>query len=185
MLNKMDRDKLVHDFPRKLEDIRRSQAEFDEELLYIETWIDRLMDLVDSANRDPGRARPLEPAAAPGPVDERMHVPEDDFSAHLEKLLEGSLEHLGDRISQDIFNMLKELKQTTGVAREAKIKELKEVAGPELVDLSRLFLRGKLESNIGEMRVEEQEAEGIDKSLEKLREMKGGKAGGTGDKKAK
>ena len=89
-------------------------------------------------------------------------------------MLQNPMEDLGDKISRKILEKLKDLKGVSGRAREAKIKELKDLADDELVDLSKLF-REKVESNIEDIGVEEKETKGIDKSLERLRRMRQGK----------
>ncbi len=165
-------DKLIKDLSERVEGMRKSQSDLDGELLYTETWLDQLIDNMDSVNRNLKQAKSGKVSSEPEPVSKKVHMSEEDFKTQLEKLLEGSLEHLGDRISDKILNMLREVKETSGLTRVRKIKEFKEIAESELVDMSKLFLHEKLESNIEQIGVEEKESMGIDKSLKKLREMK-------------
>ena len=101
----------------------------------------------------------------------KASLTEDEFRARLEKLLEGSLENLGDKISQKIANQLKDLKGLVGVDRDVKIRQIQQSGDYESLDFGTIF-QDKIESNIDEIGVEEQEAKGVDKSLEKLRKMK-------------
>jgi len=156
---------------KRVEGIKKSQSELNEELLYTETWLDKFMYNMDSVNI---RIKEIQPRKAGLPVEpggDKPHMSEEEFKVLLERLLRGSLEHLGDKISQRILDKLKELKSASGALREVRIKELKEAADSGLVDLSKLF-REKIESNIEDIGVEEKEAKGIGESLEKLRKMR-------------
>lgn len=173
----MPYDALIHGLFKRLQEIKRSQGLFEEEFVSSQSRIDKFIDTIDSVNKRlnemaPGKAvSQLEPKAG------KPHMSQEDFAALLEKLLRGSLEGLGDKISQKILDKLQDLKGSTAETRDAKIQELRTIADAELVDLSRLF-NEKVESNIEEIGVEEKETRGIDKNLERLRKIKGDKRGG-------
>ena len=167
-------DKSIQNIFKRIEGIKESQSKLDEELLYVGKWLDELIDNMDSVSKCLKEIGAQRAASQSKPKTEKTYMSEQDFKALLEKLLQGSLEHLGDKISGRIMDKLKELKETSGPQREVKIKELKEVADSETVDLTKLF-HEKIESNIDQIGVDEKESKGIDKSLEKLRKMKEGK----------
>jgi hypothetical protein len=98
-----------------------------------------------------------------------------DYQASIEKLLQGSIDALGDKLSERIVGMLRELKTMAGPMREAKISEIWNAAQSEHVDLAGLFLHEKVESNLGAdgLKVEETKGKGIGSILDKLKKMKG------------
>ena len=162
---------------KRIEEVRKSQSKLDERSLSIGMWLDKLIDDMDSVSRRLKELKSQRVISQPGPVDEKAHVPEADFKRLLEELLQGSMKHLEDRLSQKILNMLKGLRTVAGPEREAKIREIKEAVNAELIDLSRLFIHEEVESNREEIGVEEKESKGIDKSLKRLRRMRENKAG--------
>ena len=170
----MSYDNLVRSLTKKVKAIRKSQSKLDRELLYMEKWLTELTDNMESVDRRIAGIESKEKATEPKPISGKPRMSEEDFKAMLEKLLQNPMEDLGDKISRKILEKLKDLKGVSGRAREAKIKELKDLADDELVDLSKLF-REKVESNIEDIGVEEKETKGIDKSLERLRRMRQGK----------
>lgn len=97
-----------------------------------------------------------------------------DINAQVVNLMQGKLDTMGDKISEKLSALLGELKVSVGTARDAKIKEIQEIAGPEIIDISKLFDE-KVASNLGEIGIEEKQAKEVDKSLEKLRKLRGGK----------
>lgn len=99
----------------------------------------------------------------------------DDFKGFIENILQGSLEAVGDKISDRIMSMIRELKGLSGAEREAKIQKIKEAAENDMVDLSSLYLREKVQSNLSDVGVDEKESEGIELNLEKLRKLRGSK----------
>lgn len=99
----------------------------------------------------------------------------DDYKVAIEKLLQGSIETLGNKLSDKILGMLKDLKTISGPMREAKLMEIRDTARSEDVDLAGLFLHEKVESNLGAegVNVEEKKTKGIGSILDKLKKMKG------------
>ena len=114
--------------------------------------------------------------AQPVPVQASAGLGED-YKASIEKLLQGSIDSLGDKLSEKILGLLKELKTMGGPMREYKMSELQHAAQSEHVDLASLFLHEKVESNLGSegLKVEETKGTGIGSILDKLKKMKGGK----------
>jgi len=95
-----------------------------------------------------------------------------DPTAQLEKLLQGTLDVLGDKISDRLMGMLKELKSLPVDMRISRIQEVKQVADAELIDLSSLYKHQQVESNIEDIGVTETESKSIDKNLDKLRQLR-------------
>ena len=95
-----------------------------------------------------------------------------DFKLFIEKTLQGSLEAAGDKISDKIKNMIRELKGLQGTEREAKIQQIKEAADIDTVDLSKLCIHEQAKSNLADVRIEEKESKGIESSLVKLRQLR-------------
>ena len=153
---------------------RKSQIKLKEEVLFVREWVDKLIAEANSINDmlfklKADKSQKTETKVV---VNEKSIASSEDFKDQLEFLLKGSMDHLEDRLSQRILNMLKELKTTTGSVKEAKMKEIKGVVEEESVDLSKLFIHEKVESNIDDVGVEEKQTTGIAKSLKRLREMK-------------
>ncbi|MDD5217843.1 MAG: hypothetical protein PHN49_03205 [Candidatus Omnitrophica bacterium] len=113
------------------------------------------------------------PVAAPVPV---AQPAAEDYKAVIEKLLQGSIEALGDKLSGRIMAMLQELKTVSDPMRETKLKEIHEAAQSEHVDLARLFLYEKVESNLGKegIQIDEKKSKGIGSILDKLKKLKEG-----------
>jgi len=95
-----------------------------------------------------------------------------DPTAQMEKLLQGTLDVLGDKISDRLMAMLKDLKSLPVEARMTRIQEVKQAADAELIDLSGLYKHENVRSNIDDVGVTETESKGIDKNLEKLRQLR-------------
>ena len=106
----------------------------------------------------------------------------EDYKASIEKLLQGSMDALGDKLSDKILGMLKELRTMAGPVREAKMSEIWTAAQSEHVDLASMFLHEKVESNLGGegLKIEEKKTSGIGSILDKLKKMKSGDSGKTG-----
>ena len=164
-------DKLVKGLYKKIEDIKKSQDELDGEFFYTRNWLDELTHNMDSLSQHLKQITSEKVSLESNHKGEKSYVLEEDSKKLLERLLQGSLQDLGDKISRRILDKLRDLQGTSGPLRETKIKELKEIADSESVDLSRLF-QEKVESNIEDIGIEEKEAKGIDKDLEKLRRMR-------------
>lgn len=161
--------------------------EFEKEL---DGWLEKMcavnMTLRDKLRSSKKISREAAPRAKPA-TSQALARPAsaavDDYKASIEKLLQGSLDALGDKLSDRIMNMLKEVKNLGGSMREAKMAEIRDAAQAERVDLASLFLYEKVESNLGKegLKVDEKKSRGIGSILEKLKKMKGGQdAGKTG-----
>ena len=172
---------LLQSLIQRIENNQASQKELDEAIASMSALVDRLADTMNAVNSRLVEASSEKISRPPQPAQEaKPQASEDDFKLRLEKLLEGSLEHIGDKISQKIMDKLQGLRGLSGVARQEKIREIEQYAEAESVDLSAIF-RDKIESNIDEIGIEEHQAKGINASLEKLRRMREG--GGKTDKK--
>ncbi len=177
---------VIEDITRRTNILKQSYGNLDREVLSSGAWLERLMTEADSINTRLGELHLQKPVAPPKPAQpaassisegsisaaNNVAADRENFEKNLEKLLQGSLDALGDKISDKILNMLKELKGMAGPGRDIKVKEIKAAADSQLVDLSSLFMHEKVESNIEEIGVDEKEAKGVDKSLEKLRQMR-------------
>jgi hypothetical protein len=97
----------------------------------------------------------------------------EDFKVFVERVLQGSLEAAEDKLSEKILSMIRKLKGLAGTEREAKIQEIKDAAESDIVDLSKLYTYEEVQSNLGEVGVEEKESRGIESSLDKLRKLRG------------
>jgi len=162
---------LMQGFLKKMDSCKEAQNELDRALASMEGQLDAYIQTVEAVHSRLNAPAPQAAIDASGTVAAKPNLSEEDFKARLERLLEGSLENLGDKISQKIVNQIKDLKGLVGPDRDTKIRQIKEYADYESVDFSAVF-QDKIESNIDEIGVEEQEAKGVDKSLEKLRKMK-------------
>ncbi len=99
------------------------------------------------------------------------YLTEDAFKEQMERFLTNSFETMGDKISSKMQAMLSELKSAGGAVSPARMREIKQAAAEENVDISGLFNYKGVDSNIDKIGIEEKQAKGIDKSLEKLRKM--------------
>lgn len=179
----MDSKNLIENLTDKIKDIKQSHSRLHEDVLDMEKWLNKSLDDVTVANNrikelisKERAAKPdsaefsAQPAAAHEP--QMTNEKEQITPEQLEKLLQGSLDAFGDKISEKMLCMMKEIKATTGPVKNEKIKELRIAAANELVDLSSLYAHQKIESNLDEVGVNEKEAKGIDKSLEKLKQIR-------------
>ena len=173
---------LMRELSNKTEEIKKFQDELDKELLYTEDWLDKSIEVMNVMERRLKQLKSERDSLRKKSTVEKPHISEQDFERMLEKVLQGSMQSLGNKISQKILDKLKDLKSASYEVRKIKIRELKELVDSEQVDLSQLF-REKIKSNIDDIGVEEQEVRGIDKSLEKLRRMMKKKDGQEGHKK--
>ena len=103
----MVKDKNAHNIEAGIGQIKESQEALDKELLAIEAWLNELGRDADAVNARLRKAKAGKPDIKEEP---KTAAPEEDFKAEMEKLLKGSLEHLEDRLSDRILNMLKDLK---------------------------------------------------------------------------
>lgn len=155
------------------------------------TWFEEICAaniLLSNKRKARGPAAPP-PKAGPQPAAAQVLAAQgqptgEDYKASIEKLLQGSIDALGDKLSDKIVGMLKELKTMAGPVREAKISEIWNAAQSEHVDLAAMFLHEKVESNLGAdgLKIEEKKTQGIGSILDKLKKLKGGEgAGKTGE----
>ena len=165
---------MIPEFFSRLGDIKQSRRQLSEEFLKTEASIAEFMSSLDAVSQ---RLKDMKTYLSP---QQTKAVPfsgmsQDDFKGFIEKILQGSLEAVGDKISDRIMNMLRELKGLAGAEREAKIQQIKEAAESDMVDLSSLYIHEKMQSNLSDVGVEEKESKGIESSLEKLRNLRSGK----------
>ncbi|MBF0254110.1 MAG: hypothetical protein HQL11_03165 [Candidatus Omnitrophica bacterium] len=101
--------------------------------------------------------------------------PDERMKEYFEKILSGSLESMGEKLSSRLVDMLKDIQVSSGHVREAKMHQLRQVAEEENIDLSALFKHVEVESNLGHgTEIEEEETKGISDTLEKLRKLREG-----------
>ena len=140
-------DASVRGISEKIANIECFQGELLEKLVAMEYQLQESseeMCAVNLALREKKGLRSVSPSAHQG-------LASQETEALSEKLLQGSLEALGDQISQKLMNMMKELKGMVGPAREARIKEIQEAAQAERIDLANLFrYEERAESNLGQ-----------------------------------
>ncbi|MBF0217435.1 MAG: hypothetical protein HQL30_10630 [Candidatus Omnitrophica bacterium] len=175
----------------RVEKTRDKRTALTEELDLIEGSLDGFignMELINRRLKDMHGALAKVPQAPEAPVKPAATggISMDEFKTYFESMLKGSLESVSDKISDKMAKMLGELRGLAGPAREAKIREIEEATGFANIDFSKLYQKSDVQSNIGDVGVEEKESKGIDSSLDKLRKMRGGKPKGdsSGDKKA-
>jgi phage shock protein A len=166
-------DGMIKSLFERAESIKTPQLVLEKEVALLEAELEGLIDSMDSLK---SHLRDIQSKPQTEAVQDKPRMSEEDFRDVLERLLHGSLEELGDRISQRILDKLKDIKGLSGRARETGIRELKEMAGSELVNLSRLFNQ-EVKSNIHDIGVEEKETKGIGEGLSRLREMRRQKGG--------
>ncbi|OGX20353.1 MAG: hypothetical protein A2Y04_06435 [Omnitrophica WOR_2 bacterium GWC2_45_7] len=97
----------------------------------------------------------------------------DEFKTHMGSILQGSLDAVSDKLTDKIAAMLKELGTLSGPAREIKIREYQQSGEYDTVDFSSLYKNQEVQSNLGEVGVEEKESKGIESSLERIRQLRG------------
>jgi len=164
---------IIQTINSKINSIKKSQEELHQEVISMETLLNKSSDnmktvnirLKDLLSKKSSSDKPIPSAAS-------NTSPDVDMNAQLEKLLQGSLDALGDKLSDKMLNMMSELKTLSGPMRTVKMREIKETADAELVDLSSLFAHQEVQSNIEDVGVDEQEVKGMDSSLDKLRAMR-------------
>ncbi len=164
----MDRDPVIQNFVNRVSTLKQSRNELNEELLSLGTQSDKLIHEMNTVNTDLEELKSRKPDMPLKSAEQEPQPPEANF----EKVLQGSLDALGDKLSDKLLNMMNELKSMVGPKRTGMMKKIKAAADFELVDLSNLFAHDEIKSNIQEIGIDEKEAKGIDKSLEKLQQMK-------------
>ncbi|MBF0511161.1 MAG: hypothetical protein HQL13_02410 [Candidatus Omnitrophica bacterium] len=185
---------------QRIDAVRQARHDLNDELGVIELTLSESIGLVDVValrvkNKRqetpivlPPAAGVVTPSAMPPLGQAKEQLPAqagmtlDEFKTHMSAILQGSLDAVTEKLSDKIAGMLKELKTLSGPAREIKLRELKEAAEFESVDLSSLYVHEKVQSNLEDVGVEEKESKGIDSTLEKLRRLKGLKTKTDGEK---
>lgn len=180
----LEPEKLIEELNQRLGSFKESRLRLSQEIAAIGVVLDECIQSTEilperlralraapsiDTEKTTGAGLPGQPALASGPA---MSL--EDFKGYIEKLLQGSVEAVGDKVSNKIAAMLKDLRSLSGAAREAKIQQIQDAAISESVDLSSLFKHEQenVQSNLGELGVEEKESKGIDSSIEKLRKMR-------------
>ncbi|MBF0489561.1 MAG: hypothetical protein HQL15_02950 [Candidatus Omnitrophica bacterium] len=178
----MDIDKTIHSLSQKIADIEDAYTKLNESLFSMEEDLnsslrnecalnDKLKEALSKKRSQNGKhATPS--ISVGGAAQQPTTEPVVDQNAQMEKLLQGTLDVLGDKISDRLMAMLKDLKSLPVEMRTARIQEVKQAADAELVDLSGLYKHQEIQSNIEDVGVTETEAKGIDKNLEKLRKLR-------------
>jgi len=180
----MDIETSIHHLSQKIVEIESAYAKLNELLYSMEGDLKksledecslnaRLKDLL--AKKSAGNGKHLGGIASPEAIAQNPVSEPVDPTAQMEKLLQGTLDVLGDKISDRLMGMLKELKTIPMEMRASRIQEVKQTADAELIDLSGLYKHEHVESNIEDVGVTETESKSIDKNLEKLRQMRQGK----------
>ena len=171
---------------RRLDDIRASRNALDEDVMRAELSLNDFIASMDGVGQRLRRMRavPARPApfyqpppppviVSPAAVASPAGMTLDEFKTHMGTLLQGSLDAVSDKLSGKIQGMLRDVRGLSGVARDVKMQEIKEAAEYEMVDFSSMYAHEKLQSNLGEVGVEEKESKGIDANLERLRKLRG------------
>lgn len=171
---------------RRMSNIKQSRCQLSDELSRIEATLNESMSAIDVVNQRLKDIK-LNPPAQQAKSVPALGMSPDDFKMLIEKTLQGSLDAAGDKLSDRIMKMIGELKGLAGTEREFKIRQIQEAADSDKVDLSGLFISEEVQSNLGEVGVEEKESKGIESSLEKLKKMRekpdsGGTPENKGDK---
>lgn len=167
----------------RLGDIRQSRVWLSEEFLGVDKSLDEFLNSINTVNQ-----RLMEIKTAPSPQQTKVApmpgMSPEDFKIFIERILQGSLEAAGEKLSGKIMNMIGELKGLAGTERDAKLRQIKEAADTNPIDLSTLYTHEAVKSNLGEVGLEEKESKGFESSLDKLRQMRGKpKPGGAPDDK--
>ena len=93
----MTKDDAAYNIEASSGKIKESQGALDKELLAIEAWLDELGHDADAVNAKLREAKAHKPAIKQEP---KTVMPEEDFEAQTEKLLQGSLEHLESSVDE-------------------------------------------------------------------------------------
>ena len=177
----MDIDSTIHHLSQKLAELETAYAKLNEQMFSLEGDLKKSLDDESAlnarlkslvANKAAGNGKHTGPVVMADTMAQNSVADPVDPTAQMEKLLQGTLDVLGDKISDRLMGMLKELKSIPVEMRASRIQEVKQAADAELVDLSGLYKHEHVQSNIEDVGVTETESKGIDKNLEKLRQMR-------------
>jgi len=177
----MDIDITIQHLSQKIAEIESAYAKLNELLYFMEGDLKksfedecalnkRLKELL--SKKIAGNGKHPGPGASTEAILQEPVTEVVDPTAQLEKLLQGTLDVLGDKISERLMGMLKEFKALPVDMRASRIHEVKQVADAELIDLSGLYKHEQVQSNIDDVGVTETESKSIDKNLEKLRMLR-------------
>lgn len=172
--HRMDTGALIRNMMERLAGMKKSQAELNDELLNTGTCLDEALETMDAIDKLLGQIEAKKTALESPRTIEDDRIPAPELSTLLEKLLQESIGRLEERLSENMLEALKELRDAAGPVREVKSEEFGAPADGKQVDLSAVLVPDRVESNIEELGIEETESKGVDRSLEKLRGMKDG-----------
>ncbi|MBF0477934.1 MAG: hypothetical protein HQL26_00460 [Candidatus Omnitrophica bacterium] len=183
-----DPEILVQKYSKRLDDIRMARHQLDGEFLTTNTSLNDFISSTDAVihrlmtKKAEPKKMTIVPSADVISSQPPLVAPAggqamtlEDFKTHMGSILQGSLEAATDKISNRIQGMLKELRGLSGPARDAKYREIQQVAEYEMIDISQLYKHEEVQSNLGEIGVAETETKSIDANLERLRKMRGSK----------
>jgi len=177
----MDIDKTIQHLSQKIAEIESAYTSLNDLLFSMEADLNRSLENENAMNarlkelvakKSAGNGKHAGVSVLPQASSQDQNSEPLDPTAQMEKLLQGTLDVLGDKISDRLMAMLKDLKSLPVEMRASKIQEVKQAADEELVDLSGLYKHEHVESNIEDVGITETEAKSIDKNLEKLRQLR-------------
>jgi len=189
----MNFEEVIKNLSKKITDMKESQAQLHEGLLSMETSLNQSLKEMEDVNKGlkdllvQKRVAKVKAPQGPTPniavttttteaVGQAAPATGEQVSAdQIEKLLAGSLESMGDKLSEKLMKMMKDMQATAGPMRAVKMKEFQAAADEEMIDLSSLYSHTEVKSNIAEVGVDEKQTKGVDSALEKLRKMRKGK----------
>ena len=177
----MDIDITIHNLSQKIAEIESAYGKLNELLFSMEGHLNKSLE--DECNLNAKLKELIAKKTAGNGKHSASSMPQEviaqapnsepsDPTAQMEKLLQGTLDVLGDKISDRLMNMLKDLKTIPVEMRATRIQEVKQAADAELIDLSGLYKHENVQSNLEDVGVTETESKSIDKNLEKLRQMR-------------
>ena len=168
----MDEDKKIQEQKDKMNNTWKLQSSSHEVLNDIEGRVenqlaegDELVKRIDemASEKEQQQNVPPEPQKQEGAGLEEQML----------KMLQGTLDKFENKFSDRLMDMIKKM-PATGAARDQQIREIKQVAIDENVDLSLLFSSDDIKSNIDSVGIKEKETKSVDSSLDKLKKMRGG-----------
>ncbi|MBF0330880.1 MAG: hypothetical protein HQL17_03005 [Candidatus Omnitrophica bacterium] len=178
---------LLPELSQRLDDVRQARNELDEELMNTELSINEFIGALDGVGQrlkrikvEPKKAASVQSVTPSMPVEPSSSVISgsggmtlDEFKSNMGTILQGSLDAVSDKLSGKIQAMLKELGTLSGPARDLRIQEYQQSGEYASVDFSSMYKNQTVQSNLGEVGVEEKETKSIESSLERLRKMRG------------
>ena len=180
----MDIDKTIHNLTQKIAEIETAYTKLNELLFSMEGDMNKSLQeqnalnarlkefLAKKSTGGNGNGKHSDTSVLPEFPQKESKPEALDPTAQMEKLLQGTLDVLGDKISDRLMAMLKDLKSLPVEMRATRIQEVKQAADAELIDLSGLYKHEHVQSNLEDVGVTETESKSIDKNLEKLRQLR-------------